>query len=288
MSTDTRWTRCSRAVAVVGLLAGILTLVARPAGAFPGSTERVSVDSAGTQSVGPSLAGPFAAPPSISADGRFVVFAACARNLAPGDTNGFGDVFVHDRGTGVTERLSVDGAGTEANDTIHQPAISADGRLVAFVSAATNLVPGDTNGQSDVFVHDRRTRTTERVSVDCAGTQADRESDPPAISADGRLVAFVCPATNLVPGDTNGQSDVFVHDRQTRATERVSVDSAGTEADGGSDRPAIIAGGRFVACGTVATNLVPGATNGEWDESVHDRRPRTTERARVAHGATGP
>jgi len=129
MSTGTRWTRRSHAVAGVGLLAGVLTLAGRPAGAFPGSTERASVDSAGNQSVGPSLAGPFAAPPSISADGRFVAFAAWARNLAPGDTNGFGDVFVHDRGTGTTERLSVDRTGTEANDTIHQPAISGDGHV---------------------------------------------------------------------------------------------------------------------------------------------------------------
>src|SRR5258705_473269 len=105
---STWWTRHSHVVAAVGLLASVLVVVARPAGAFPGSTERVSVDSAGNQSVGPSFAGPFASPPSISADGRFVAFAAWARNLASGDTNGFGDVFVHDRGTGVSERLSVD------------------------------------------------------------------------------------------------------------------------------------------------------------------------------------
>src|SRR5205814_1263965 len=197
-----------------------------------------------------------------SADGRFVAFAAWARNLAPGDTNGFGDVFVHDRGTGVTERLSVDGAGTEANDTIHQPAISADGRFVAFVSAATNLVPGDTNGLSDVFVHDRRTRRTERVSVDSAGTQADGASASPALSADGRFVAFSSSATNLVPGDTNGQADVFVHDRRTGTTERVSVDSAGTGANGWSERPSISADGRFVAFCSYATNLVPRDTNG--------------------------
>jgi Tol biopolymer transport system component len=164
MSTGTRWTRRSHAVAGVGLLAGVLTLAGRPAGAFPGSTERASVDSAGNQSVGPSLAGPFAAPPSISADGRFVAFAAWARNLASGDTNGFGDVFVHDRAPGTTERLSVDRTGTEANDTIHQPVISGDGHVVAFVSAATNLVPWDTNSVTDVFVRDRSSASSESLT----------------------------------------------------------------------------------------------------------------------------
>ena len=244
------------------------------------------MDSAGNQSVGPSLAGPFAAPPSISADGRFVAFAAWARNLAPGDTNGFGDVFVHDRGTGTTERLSVDRTGTEANDTIHQPAISGDGHVVAFVSAATNLVPGDTNGQADVFVHDRPSGTTERVSVNSAGAEGDGSSERPTLSADGRYVAFSSSATNLVPGDTNGQSDVFVHDRRTGTTERVSVDSAGTEANGWSERPSISADGRFVAFCSYATNLVPRDTNGRWDEFVHDRQTHTTERVSVDSAGT--
>jgi Tol biopolymer transport system component len=283
---STRWTRHAHVIAAAGLLASVLALVARPAGAFPGSTERVSVDSAGNQSVGPSIAGPFASPPSISADGRFVAFAAWARNLASGDTNGFGDVFVHDRGTGVTERLSVDGAGTEANDTIHQPAISGDGRFVAFVSAATNLVPGDTNAQSDVFVHDRQTRTTERASVSSAGIEGRGWSDRPAISADGRFVAFVSAAPDLVPGDTNGRANVFVHDRQTRTTERVSTGGAGTQADGESDSPAISADGRFVAFVSAATNLVPGDTSGRAAVFVYDRQTRTTERVSVDGAGT--
>ena len=250
------------------------------------------MDSAGNQSVGPSLAGPFAAPPSISADGRFVAFAAWARNLAPGDTNGFGDVFVHDRGTGTTERLSADRTGTEANDTIHQPAISGDGHVVAFVSAATNLVPGDTNGQADVFVHDRPSGTTERVSVNSDGAEGDGSSERPTLSADGRYVAFSSSATNLVPGDTNGQSDVFVHDRQTRLTERVSVDSAGIQGNaasfvGPNDHGApLSADGRFVAFTSAATNLVPGDTNGQSDVFVHDRRTGTTERVSVDSAGT--
>ena len=114
------------------------------------------------------------------------------------------------------------------------PSISADGRFVAFESLASNLVPGDTNGVGDVFVHDRQTGTTERVSVSSAGTQGNGDSAVPSISADGRFVAFVSVASNLVPGDTNGRLDVFVHDRQTGTTERVSVSSAGTQGNGAS------------------------------------------------------
>src|SRR5439155_1190150 len=143
------------------------------------------------------------------------------------------DVFVHDRLTGTTERVSVDSAGTQGNSDSVDASISADGRFVAFYSSANNLVPGDTNGAEDVFVHDRLTGTTERVSVDSAGTQGNSESFLPSISADGRFVAFYSDATNLVPGDTNGFEDVFVHDRLTGATERVSVASAGTQ--GNSD-----------------------------------------------------
>src|SRR5207249_1385057 len=114
---------------------------------------------------------------------------------------------------GTTERVSVDSTGTEGNSASTHPSISADGRFVAFASDATNLVPGDTNGFQDVFVHDRLTGTTERVSVDSAGTQGNSVSLEPSISADGRLVAFRSFASNLVPGDTNGVKDVFVHDR---------------------------------------------------------------------------
>src|SRR5207237_6168551 len=125
---------------------------------------------------------------------------------------------VHDRQTGTTERVSIDNAGNQANGGSTYAAISADGRFVAFVSSATNLVPGDTNGGQDVFVHDRRTGTTERVSVDSAGTESNGSSERPAISADGRVVAFWSSATNLVTGDTNATSDVFVHDRVAPAT----------------------------------------------------------------------
>src|SRR5439155_298670 len=140
---------------------------------------------------------------SLSADGRSVTFASSATNLVPGDTNGVRDTFVHDLTTGQTVRVSVNSAGTQGNDTSFSPSLSADGQLVAFASDATNLVPGDTNGVRDTFVHDLTTGETVRVSADSAGIQGNDSSSTPSLSADGQLVAFASDATNLVPGDTN-------------------------------------------------------------------------------------
>ncbi len=168
---------------------------------------------------------------AINSDGRFVAFDSQASNLVAGDTNGSRDVFVRDRATGVTERVSVDSNGGEGNGMSFLPAISSDGRFVAFESWASNLVQPDTNNASDIFVHDRLTGITERVSVDSGGGQGNGPSDGSAISADGRFVAFVSSATNLVPEDSNGKRDIFVHDRETGITGRVSVDSGGGQAN---------------------------------------------------------
>ena len=149
-----------------------------------------------------------------------MAFERDATNLVAGDTNGVIDVFVHDRQTGSTERVSVNSSGNQGNNASFEPAISADGRLVAFHSAATNLVAGDLNpNHSDVFVHDRQTGITVLVSIGPAGVQMTQGSSNAAISADGRLLAFDSSATNLVAGDTNGAHDVFV---------RVSVCGDGT------------------------------------------------------------
>ena len=149
--------------------------------------------------------------PAISGDGRYVAFRSFATNLVPGDTNGSSDVFVHDRDTGETTRVSVSSEGVEGNDRSTSPAISGDGRFVSFSSSATNLVPGDTNGDQDIFVHDRQTGETTRVSVSSDGGQSDDDSFDSAISANGLVVSFWSNATNLVPGDTNGVGDVFIH-----------------------------------------------------------------------------
>ncbi len=252
-----------------------------------GTTERVSVDSAGAAGNGSSFEG------SISVDGRFVAFDSAATNLVAGDTNGVADIFVRDRATGTTERVSVDSAGAEGNGASSVAAISADGRFVAFLSYATNLVAGDTNGVADIFVRDRATGTTERVSVDSLGTQADGESNTfsTSISADGRFVAFSSDAANLVVGDTNGVGDIFVRDRSAGTTERISVDSAGAQGNGSSNRPSISADGRFVAFNSDADNLVVGDSNGlmgRLDIFVHDRATGTTQRVSIdSAGAEG-
>jgi Tol biopolymer transport system component len=172
---------------------------------------------------------------------------------------------------GVTERVSVGPGGVQGNGFSRDPALSADGRFVAFGSFATNLVPGDTNVQADVLVHDRRTGTTRRVSVGPRGIQSNGESRFPKLSADGRLVAFISQADNLVPGDTNNAEDIFVRDRRTGTTRRVSVGTGGVQGDLDSFFPALSADGRFVAFTSRATNLAPGDTNGALDVFVHTR-----------------
>src|SRR5439155_952149 len=270
-----------RVLSAVTLLL-LTALGGRSAGAQ--TTVRVSVASDGTEGNDVSLGS------ALSADGRFVAFDSAATDLVAGDTNGVSDVFVHDRQTGTTERVSVASVGrseerSRGHDTIaFRPPLPADGRVAAFVGFANNLVASDTNGPTHVVVPDRQTGTTERVSVASGGgTQGNGESSGffafPALSADGRFVAFQSDATNLVAGDTNGTTDVFVHDRQTATTERVSV-------NGFSAGPALSADGRFVAFHSTGSNLVAGDTNGATDVFVHDRQTGTTERVSGASDGT--
>jgi Tol biopolymer transport system component len=242
-------------------------------------TARVNVDSAGNQSRGNAYS------PSISGDGRFVAFTSTSEDLVDGDTNRKVDVFVHDRATGVTERVSVSSDGTEADGDSGHPMLSADGRFVAFESGATNLVSGDTNRSGDIFVRDRSLGTTERVSVDSSGVQAGSYSSLAGVSADGQVIAFTSIASNLVSGDSNQRYDAFVHDRSTGVTERVSVDSSGAQGDDDSGATGISADGRVVVFASTATNLVPDDTNAKYDVFVHDRTTNVTER--VSIGSSG-
>jgi Tol biopolymer transport system component len=288
-----------------------------------GTTTRVSVAGDGTD----GNEGGFY--PAISGDGRYVAFVSGSDNLVPDDTNNEEDVFLHDRQTGETTRVSLDSAGqqrpyecreiaisadgrvvaflsnswtgyhifvkdlqtgqlrrasvssagTHANGLSESPVLSGDGRYVAFASYANNLVPGDTNTFRDIFVHDRLTRVTTRVNVSSEGKQADIAGGSFSISTDGRYVAFSSPATNLVAGDTNFFSDVFVHDRQTGETTRVSVDGFGRETDrGSSDVPTLSGDGRFVAFGSGSRDLVANDTNNRNDVFVHDQLTGTTRR----------
>src|SRR5262249_54148757 len=155
--------------------------------------------------------------------------------------------FVRDREAGTTERVSVDGAGQEGNGRSDSAAISGDGRIVAFQSEASNLVAGDTDGVQDIFVRDRQAGTTEAVSDDASGSPAGGILAP-AVSAEGRFVAFTSSFSGFVPNDTNGALDVFVRDRATGAIERASVSSSSEEAGtAGARLPGISADGRRVA-----------------------------------------
>ncbi|EFQ84627.1 hypothetical protein HMPREF0063_10480 [Aeromicrobium marinum DSM 15272] len=244
-----------------------------------GSTSRISVAADGTEADGSSRQ------PAISADGRFVAFSSSASNLVPNDTNDRGDVFLWDRSTRETMRVSDTFDGSQLDNDAYQPAISADGRFVAFGSDASNLVPDDTNGQADIFVWDAESGLTELVSVSTEGAQSDLSSEHPAISADGRHVTFEARATNLVEGDTNAALDVFERDRQTDTTTRISEGSGGADGDGESGLPAISADGRYVAYESHATNLVAGDANDSKDVFVWDRQTGTT--ALVSVGAGG-
>jgi Tol biopolymer transport system component len=210
--------------------------------------------------------------PALSADGRFVAFESQATNLVPGDTNQASDVFVHDRQSGTTIRASIASDGSEANGDSFLAALSADGSVVAFESRASNLVVGDTNATADIFVHDRGSGTTTRVSIASDGTQADRTSYLAAVSGHGDTVAFASEATNLVPGDTNGVHDVFVHDRLAGSTTRASVAGDGQQADGPSVGAALSSDGAVLVFESDATNLAPGDTNGVTDVFVRERQ----------------
>ena len=214
--------------------------------------------------------------PAISADGRYIAFQSDATNLVADDNNGFTDIFVYDRQTRQTRRVSVSSTGAEGDFVSFFPAISSYGRYVAFQSDATNLVEDDNNRTTDVFVFDQKTRLTKLVSVSSSGEPGDSTSSEPVISANGQYVAFHSRATNLVNKDTNKDVDVFVHDRKTGETTRVSIDSDGKQAIGTSFGAAISTDGRYVAFSSNAANLVNSDKNNTMDVFVHDRETGET------------
>jgi Tol biopolymer transport system component len=242
------------------------------------TTELVSLASSGAPSDGGAYY------PSISSTGRWVAFHSSATNLFSGDDNDLLDVFVRDRTTGQTTLVSADPAGAVGNSSSYYPSISADGRWVAFVSDARTLVAGDTNGVRDIFVRDRTFSVTVRASVDSYGHQGNGGCYRPMLSADGRFVVFGSDAGNLVEGDGNGTSDIFLRDLAGGTTVRVSVDSSGGEANGLSAQPSISADGRYVAFCSWASNLVPGDTNGVADVFVHDCATGRTARVSLDAG----
>jgi hypothetical protein len=200
------------------------------------------------------------------------VFYSDANNLVDNDFNSKRDVFLHDILSGQTIRVSVSSNGTEGNGFSLGVSISDDNRLIAFQSEATNLVDNDTNDKTDIFIHDRITGQTKIVSISSTGVQANNDCQSAAISGNGRYVAFVSKATNLIVGG-NPWKDVFVHDLFTGETERVSVAWDGWEGNKDVDprRPALSFTGRYIAFGSGATNLVGGDENLHVDIFVRDR-----------------
>lgn len=244
------------AVVLGSSVAGLLTLVT----ALP-ATDLVSAvgspEFLGSSAGGPSDGLTRAA---VSGDGRYVAFASKAANLAPGDDNGVYDVYVRDLHSGATRRASIGVDGGDSDGGSMQPALSADGRFAVFASAAANLVAGDTNGRTDVFRKDLLGGTVLRISTRGGGAQVYDDSAEPVASADGRYVAFTSTATNLVGGEPDGFSDVFVKDVQTGQILCASAPASGGHGDYDSHAPAISADGRFVAFESSAGNLIPGYT----------------------------
>jgi Tol biopolymer transport system component len=213
---------------------------------------------------------------AISADGSTVAFQSNASNLVAGDSNGVADIFVQ-HGAGPIVRVSVASDGSQANGASSEPAISADGRYVVFVSSASNLVPGDHSGQPEIFMRDLVAGTTTRISVGAGGVDPNGPSSNPAISADGRVVSFDSSAGNLFPeAKPPGRENVYVRLPAINTSERVSVSSAGTEQNQAVGAPfhqisSLSADGRFVAFDSNATNLVAHDVNRSTDVFVRDR-----------------
>jgi Tol biopolymer transport system component len=253
-----------------------LVILAMRAGGQPNTTEIISLS--GTEDQGNDHSGH----PSVSGDGRYVAFESTASNLVYSDSNGVSDVFLRDRAIGNTFRVSVAAPSGDANGPSISPSMSADGRHVAFEGTATNLVEPATQPRSHIFVRDLFTGQTELVSMSSGGVEGNAGSFSPRISPDGRFVVFESLATNLAADSTSGFRDIFIHDRLGGTTELVSVSSGGEQAAAESTNPTVSEDGWYVAFDSMASNLVPGDSNGVQDVFLRDRELGLTERVSVA------
>lgn len=251
-----------------------------------GELTRVSVGSGGVQANDRSGDGSGATPPALSADGRWVAFHSAADNLVLGDTNGTVDLFLYDRQTATTARISLGPGGVQANGDASHPVLSADGNLVLFQSRATNLDPSvprlEALGVTQIYLLDRRTGTTSLISRGPDGRPGNGDSRQPALSGDGRYLVYTSDATNLVAGDGNQAADIMVMDRETGITRRVSVASTGTQANRAASSPSISWDGRYISYVAEASNLVSGDGNHVADVFLYDQLARHTTRVSVA------
>ena len=230
--------------------AAITAALLWPLAAASGQTARISVDSSGGQVDLDCLES------SVSADGRFAAFSTSAALIAA-DTNGYKDVYVVDLGSGQLSIASVDSAGNLGNRDSFTPALSADGHAVAFVSVANNIVSGDWNNVADVFVHDFQAGTSVCASWSSTTGFGNGASGAPCINSDGTFVAFESNAANLVAGDTNRMTDIFVRDvSHPTVPTRVSVSTGGVQGNHASNAPAISGDGTKIVFQSESTNFL--------------------------------
>jgi len=286
--------RSTLASATALATAGVALALA-PAGtaATQATTVQVSVRTGGfAPGLGANNLGAEADRRTVSSDGRYVVFAASGP-VVPGQRSLEWQVVRRDRHLGTTTLVSRSTEGVMGDGHSGSPSISADGNLIAFHSYAANLVPDDTNGQSDVFVHDVRTGTTTRVNVTSAGEQVTHDgpgvnpTGRPSISADGRHVGFVSSAEGLAPGDDN-HTQAYLHDLATRTTEVVSRSAVGTVVDAyPGSAVSVSEDGNRVAFLSLSADVVPGDVNSDLDVFVRDRAADTTHRVPAGEDGAG-
>ena len=251
-------------------LAVMLAGAVASSSALAGPTVRASVDIMGEESMEGVLV-----QTAVSGNGRFMVFATEAPLVAE-DDNGLTDIYVRDLESGTTMlvSVSVSGAGERANGASSNPGISGDGRRIAFVSSADNLVDDDGNGLADTFVRDLDAGITLRVNISSSGAEADVASPTttPIVSQDGRYILFRSGANTLVAQTNWGDTQVFLHDLDARTTEMVSLSNFDIAAFGSSQSPGgVSADGRWVVFTSNATNLHPDTANNSVHVYLRDR-----------------
>jgi Tol biopolymer transport system component len=249
---------------IVALLVGAAAVLPGTSTAVTAQTRRISINSNENEKTGPSYVWKRA----LSQDGRIIAFESAAQLVNADDDFNF-DVYVRNIGTGRTEMVSIKSNGSPGHDDESQsPEISANGRLVVFQSAMDNLVPNDENTGSDVFLYNRKSNKVRRMSVSTNGEEAEGSSTEASISPNGRYIAFVSDADNLIGNDGNGAPDVFVKNRLSGVTRRASIRSNGNEGSAPSERPSVADDGS-VAFSSDADDLVASDDNGSRDTFVH-------------------